>query len=362
VSRSALVAIAALSSGCFLHPGMRMDESGLEARGRNSADPSRFRIQLLQPALLVQQARDRAAAQRSQPTPVPDEPPEDYRISAYDVLSVIVWDHPELTIPAGEFRSAETSGYPVSASGTIFFPHVGELEVKGRTVAEVRDLLTTRLSRSVKEPQLQVLIAAYRGKRAQIAGEVVQPSSIPITDVPLRVQDAVAAARGFTPEADAAHVTLTREGRIHMLDLLALYEKGDVSQNWVLQDGDVVHVGDRSANKVFVLGEVKKPSTRIMTKGRMTLLEALGDAEGLDPMTANPGSILVFRGRYDAPDIFLLDASSPDALLLADQFQLEPHDVVFVSTSNLARFNRVLTQIMPAVQGFWEAYAIARLH
>ena len=353
-------ALAALSAGCFLQPGMRMDVSGLEKRGEGSAEAARFHIRQIDPPLLVTQAKARAEAEKAQLRPAKEASAEDYRISAYDVLSVIVWDHPELTIPAGEFRSAETSGYPVTATGTIFFPHVGLVEVAGHTVAEVRELLTARLSRYVKDPQLQVLIAAYRGKRAQVAGEVLQPSSIPITDVPMRLQDAIAAAKGFTPEADPAHVTLTRNGEVHHLDLLALYEKGDVTQNWLLKDGDVVHVPDRSANKVFVLGEVKKPSSKLMTRGRMTLAEALGDAEFLDLLTANPASIFVFRGRYDAPDVFLLDASSPDALLLATQFQMQPRDVVFVSTANLARFNRVLNQILPTVQGVWEAYTVAR--
>jgi polysaccharide export outer membrane protein len=276
------------------------------------------------------------------------------------VLSVIVWEHPELTIPAGEFRSAETTGYTVSPDGNIFFPHVGLLPVVGRTVDEIRSALTEKLSRFVRDPQLQVLVAAYRGKRAQVTGEVLQPSPVPITDVPLRVQDAIALAKGFTPEADQANVTLTRNGEVHQLDLLALYERGDTSQNWVLQDGDVVNVGDRSQNKVFVLGEVRKPSSLPMVKRRMTLADAIGSTEGLDPVFANPAEIFVFRGKYDAPEIYRLDASSADALLLAAAFQLQPRDVVFVSTYNLGRFSRVVTQILPAVQTVWFTYDVAR--
>jgi polysaccharide export outer membrane protein len=258
------------------------------------------------------------------------------------------------------FPSAETTGYTVSAEGNIFFPHVGLLPVVGRTVDEIRNALTEKLSRFVRDPQLQVLVAAYRGKRAQVTGEVLQPSPVPITDVPLRVQDAIALAKGFTPEADPANVTLTRNGEVHHLDLLALYERGDTSQNWVLQDGDVVNVGDRSQNKVFVLGEVRKPASLPMVKRRMTLADAIGSTEGLDPVFANPAEIFVFRGHYEAPEIYRLDASSADALLLAAAFQLQPRDVVFVSTYNLGRFNRVVTQILPAVQTVWQTYDIVR--
>jgi polysaccharide export outer membrane protein len=341
-----------------------MNESGLKDRGSRSDQSDRFRIVPITPELLREQAHSRAAAEAAQHSQIvlPPAPlPYEYRISPHDVLSVIVWEHPELTIPAGEFRSADSSGYPVSADGFIFFPHVGTLHVAGRTLDEIRLDLTEKLAVFVQDPQLQVLVAAYRGKRAQIAGEVLAPAPVPITDVPLRVQDAIALAKGFTTDADPAHVTLTRGREVHHLDLFALYERGDLSQNWVLQDGDIVHVPDRGRNRVFVLGEVKKPATKVMPKdGRMTLADALGDAEGLDLTYANPGQIFVFRGQYDAPEIYHLDASSPDALLLAVQFRLQPRDVIFVSTYELGRFSRVVNQILPTVQALWETYTFIR--
>ena len=337
---------------CFLAPGMRMNEGALGDRGH-------FRVVPITPQLLTSQANARPAEKQRRDDPTSPSGYE-YRISPHDVLSVIVWDHPELTLPAGQFRSPETSGYTVSADGNIFFPHVGVIAVASKTVEEVRVLLTGKLAQFVRDPQLQVLVAAFRGKRAQVAGEVLQPSQVPITDIPLRVQDAIALARGLTAEADPANVTLTRGAEVYHLDLLALYERGDTEQNWVLQDGDVVHVGDRSQNKVVVLGEVRKPSSLPMVKRRMTLADALGTSEGLDLIYANPAEIFVFRGRYDAPEIYKLDASSADALLLAAAFQLQPRDVVFVSTYNLGRMSRVLTQILPAVQAIWQTWDIVR--
>ena len=181
---------------------------------------------------------------------------------------------------------------------------------------------------------------------------------MPITDVPLRVQDAISQARGFSTEADLRTVTLSRAGTTFNLDLQALYEQGDVSQNWLLTDGDIVNVADRNRNKVFVLGEVRKPSSRLMVKGRMTLAEAIGDSEGFDPLTSNPGRVYVIRGSFERPAIFKLDAKSPDALLLATQFQLKPHDVVFVSAHDLTQWNRIIQQIQPTVQLLWQAVDI----
>jgi polysaccharide export outer membrane protein len=71
------------------------------------------------------------------------------------------------------------------------------------------------------------------------------------------------------------------------------------------------------------------------------------------------GNIFVIRGDYEAPEIYHLDASSADALLLATQFQLRPRDVVFVSTYKLAQWNRVMAQILPTITSLWTTYDLS---
>ncbi len=336
-----------------MSPGTQLSKARIESRGTPEAP---VRIVAITPQLLVSQTgeRARAAAARAHDPLAAEGERYEYRIAPLDVLTVTVWDHPELTIPAGEFRSPELAGNPVQADGTMFYPHVGVIPVAGKTVAEVRTLLTERLRKFLESPQLDVRVAAFRGKRVEVTGDVVQPSAVPITDVPLRVQDAIAAAHGLGPNAWTRGVTLTRDGRVQRLDLQALYDGGDVSQNWLLRDGDVLHVPSREENRVFVLGEVRQPSAKVMPRAGMTLADALGDAAGLDPISSD-GEVYVFRGRFDAPQVYHLDASSADALLLAVQFQLEPHDVVYVTTYALTNWNRVVQQLLPTIQGLWQS-------
>jgi len=104
---------------------------------------------------------------------------------------------------------------------------------------------------------------------------------------------------------------------------------------------------------VYVLGEVKKQQAKIMTQGRMTLAEALGESAWFDLASSNPAQIYVLRGNYSAPSIFHLDAASPDALLLATRFPLRPLDVIYVSATELTRWNRVMTQLLPSAEGLW---------
>jgi polysaccharide export outer membrane protein len=341
-----LAALASLS-GCFVAPAMNLDEGAAVQRGREKTRDERFDIRLITPELLTRLAVEEVPPRRLTDPLAAEMMSYEYRIAPFDVLTVTVWDHPELTTPTGQFRSPEENGNRVNADGTMYYPYVGVVQVAGKTVAEVRKLLIERLTRVITNPQLDVRVAAFRGKRAHVTGEVVQPTAIPITDVPLRVQDAIAAARGFTPEADWAGVTLSREGRTYPLN---------ISQNWIIKDCDVIHVGDRSRNKVFVLGEVRLPQSRLMVRGRLTLAEVLNETGGLEPSVANVGNIFVIRGNYEAPDIYRLDASSADALLLATQFQLRPRDVVFVSTYKLAQWNRVIAQILPTITTLWTTY------
>jgi polysaccharide export outer membrane protein len=357
--RIALALLAFVGTACGLAPGIQMSDAEVTERAHEQGNTN-FQITVVSPFLLARLADDEAAAARARrPDPNAAEfATYQYRIAPLDVLSVVVWDHPELTSPTGQFRGPEDNGLPVYADGTMFYPFVGYLNVSGKTVIEVQQELTRRLKHAIKDPQVAVRVAAFRGKRVEVTGEVKAPQTVPISDIPLRVSDAVAKSGGFVPESNPANVTLLRGGKPVPLDLMSYFEDGDVKQNWLLQDGDVVHVGHVSRSQVYVFGEVKKQGTRPMYRGRLNLAQALGDSEGFDFTTMKP-VVYVFREKEPArPQIFRLDVSSADSLILASQFGLKPRDVVFVAPNELARFNRVVSQIAPFVNIIWQTWNV----
>jgi polysaccharide export outer membrane protein len=279
-----------------------------------------------------------------------------YRVGPGDILSITVWEHPELTIPAGEFRSAETAGNVVGEDGNIYYPYAGIVKAAGRTVEEIREELTKKVSGYIERLQLDVRVASYRSQRVYVVGEVAQPGIQLVKDIPLTVLEAINSAGGVTKDSDRRNITLTRGEKTYSINLLALYEGGDISQNVMLKHGDVLNVPDREFNKVFVLGETGASGTGsarsrsiYMNKARMTLTEAISDAGAPDQTTSDPARIFVFRGGLGKPEIFHLDAKSPDALILADRFPLQPRDLVYIDRAEGIRWNQIIAQIQPTI-------------
>ena len=272
-----------------------------------------------------------------------------YRLGPADIISITVWDHPELTIPAGAERNAVQAGTMIANDGTIYYPYVGVLKLGGKTLAEARVLLTEKLGKYIEDVKLDVRMAAFKSQRIYVVGEVREPGVKNINDIAPTMLEMINRSGGFAGEADRRNITLTRNGKTYRVDLLALYENGDSSQNVLLESGDVINVWDRQLNKVFVLGEVNVPGSYLMNKHRKSLAEALSDAGGVDELTSNPGQIFVVRGGSERSEIFHLDARSPDALLLADRFALLPRDVIYVDAADIVRWNRVITNVSQTV-------------
>lgn len=344
-------------TGCAVIPGtqtydMRKQSSVmLPVKQADEFVPANVKVQVIDAQLIIDQEKALRAVASTAGASTIQQPAKDvmtdYKIGPGDILNITIWDHPELTIPAGSYRTPEQSGNLVSEDGTIYYPYVGTLKVAGMTPREVRVVLAQRLAKAIEKPQVDVRVISFRSKRVYVVGEVGKPGQLEVNDIPMTILDAVNRAGGFTKDADYSQVLLTRGASTWRVDLQALYEEGVVAQNVMMQPDDIVNVPDRSLNKVFVLGEVQKPGSYFMNKKRITLAEALADAGYINQQTSNPNWIFVMRGQADQPQLFHLNSKSPDALLLADRFPLQPRDIIYVDAAEVARWNRVISNILP---------------
>ncbi|HUP92432.1 MAG TPA: polysaccharide biosynthesis/export family protein [Solimonas sp.] len=288
-----------------------------------------------------------------------------YRIGAGDVISINVWGRPELSTPvpmlagAGEMAAAgavavspPVPGSVVSREGTIYFPYVGEIAVANVTTTQARRTLAEKLRAFVVKPEVDLRVTDYRSQHVRLSGTgFPKPLNLPVTDRPMTVLDALAVG-GLTPDANLHGATLLRNGRTVPVDLAALLGNESTAANWLLRDGDVLHLPGGETNRVFVMGEVTKQLGIPLTNGALSLADALSAAGGPNQITADGRRIFVIRGDpdkgMDHPKVFHLNANAPDALLLSTQFAMQPLDVVFVSTASVARFQRTLAAILPS--------------
>ena len=329
--------------------GRKLPDTGIEARQV-----------LITPTLNAELAAASAAEDTLTPPDTADEVdpltgPYEYRVGNGDVLSIVVWDHPELTAPFGSFNNAREQGNVVREDGTIYYPFIGSVQAAGRTALEIREELAVRLAEFIERPQLDVRVAGYRSQRFFVAGAVTQPGTFPVTDVPLTLVDAINLAGGLTGSADLFDVRLTRGEVSTTVPLYEILFEGQVAHNYRIRHGDVVHVAPNERRQVFVLGEVVQPQSLPVTNRPLSLTQALATVGGIQESRADGRGVYVIRAA-DSPEkvnVYRLDVSQAWALALGDQFMLEPRDVVYVSAAPITRWNRWVSNVLPSLQGLF---------
>ncbi len=280
----------------------------------------------------------------------------EYKIGKGDILNITVFEHEELTTPAGSYRSAAESGTWVHSDGTIYFPYVGKLRVVGLSLSQIRSRLSSKLSRYIEEAKVEVNVAQFNSQKIYITGEVNDPRRISLTNLPLTLVDAINLAGGLTDNADWRSVTLSREGINEVISVNAILQQGVLTENRLLKVNDIIHVPRNDNLKVFVLGEVKNPSTLTMGRTGMRLTQALSGVGGINEDTADATGVFVIRHAKDSDEskvnIYQLNLTDASAMVLGAEFELSPFDVVYVTAAPIELWNRLVNKLLPSFEAY----------
>lgn len=346
-SRIAVAVLTAASlSGCLLAPGQHLRHSDVSVE--RQSDDGQIEMVTITPKLI---AMDNASqAGQVLPPELFDYSPRDYQVGVGDVLYITVWDHPELTVPAGSQQQGNLAGRLVQSDGTLFYPYIGKVEARGKTPSMLREEIRGRLAQYIESPQVDVSILTYGSQRVWVTGAAERSSPIPLGTSPLTLSDAISQT-GLNPQqADLSGIRLSRDGTTYTINLETLANQYGGRQLF-LKDGDSIFVPYLDRKEIFVVGEVNLPGAYSFRTGDVTLNQALGRARGLSQTTANGNAVYVIRGSKDLQAepsvIYQLESRSPAAFAVGSQFALQPGDVVFVGAAGVTRWSRFVNQLLP---------------
>lgn len=250
--------------------------------------------------------------------------PVDYTVGPQDVLTITVYDQPDLS---GKFK--------VEADGSFTYPLVGRVKASGLTLHTIEGDLMKRLSDGyIRNPQVTVGVETYQSQRIFIMGEVRAPGAY-VLNGDMTIIEALSRAGSTTPSA-ADEITIVRppvgkrtgpitpeqaggDATVLRVNIRQMQE-GDLSKNVTLKDGDTIIVP--KAQGVYVFGQVKAPGAYAMDKGT-TVLQALSLAGGVtDRGSTNRVKIVrTVDGKKKEIKAKLTDLVEPgDTLIVAERF------------------------------------------
>jgi polysaccharide export outer membrane protein len=229
----------------------------------------------------------------------------DVQLGASDVVRINVYNNPDLSL---ETRISET--------GTISYPLLGEVNVRGLTPAAASKKIADLLERGgfIRNAQVNMTVTVMQSQQVSVLGQVNRPGRYPV-DGTRTITDILALAGGLNPEAGDV-ITLVQnhggETKKEMIDLIDMVRSAGAPGNVEVLPGDVIYV--ERAPRFYIYGEVQRPGAYRLEKN-MSVLQALSVGGGLTPRGTErgvrvkrrdeSGKVKVFRVEHD--DILKVD-------------------------------------------------------
>lgn len=175
------------------------------------------------------------ANQQTEPSPSPA-----FILGPSDEMNISVWRNDDLN------RNVQ-----IDPSGNIYLPLVGKIHASGMTIPQLRQSVTSKLSKYIVNPNVDINMSTVRSRQIFILGEIRVPGSLPLGDQKMLVWEAIAKSGGFTTDANQKSVLLIRikEGVPHTtalnLNIREMAANETTVQPIYLENSDILYVPPR---------------------------------------------------------------------------------------------------------------------
>jgi polysaccharide export outer membrane protein len=245
--------------------------------------------------------------------------------------------------------------YLIDQEGMIDLPFIGKVKLDDLTLNEAQNILLQVIQNFYKNPDLQINIEEFNSSKVYIVGAVRNQITINLDQKPIKLIEAAIRANFNPSAADKLYGTkglLRRDNKVYKIDLLNAFQSNDDKENFYLKKDDVIFI-DRNSDAIHVFGEVTKPGVYFPNMD-YSLTELISTA-GLNQLTANAKKVYVIREKYNSfleVDVFQLDIKNPINLIAGRKFLLQEKDIVFIPPTEIVKWNRVISLLMPQTDLF----------
>lgn len=272
-----------------------------------------------------------------------DQGPDSSVIQTGDVVNIVVWDGEDNSLLTGpDGQAAQIPPQSVSATGQIFLPFVGDVNVRGLTTSTARARLQSQFEQIQPSAQVQLSVMSGRNNSVDVVGGVGAPGRYPLESRNTKILSVIAQSGGVDPSLRNPLIRLQRQGRTFESRVDSLLEHA--SMNVRVRGGDQIIIVE-DTRSFTSLGATGSQEVVFFEKDDLTVIEALSSTGGLNAGRANPEGVLVLReyqpkhlkpglaGPNQQQVIFSFDLTSADGLFAARQFDVEPGDTLLATES-----------------------------
>ena len=146
------------------------------------------------------------------------------------------------SISSSNASSATTGrGYLVDKQGSIDFPVLGNVQVKGLTITQLKELLKSKLDKYLQDPIINIRLLNYK---VTVLGEVAHPSTYSIPSERLTIVDAIGMAGDLTIYGKRENVLLIREEKGNRKFIRLNLNSSNIFESpyYYLKQNDIIYV------------------------------------------------------------------------------------------------------------------------